>query len=188
MENKDISVLFRRLIRKSRKAGLFMFAMGTSWKHTDMDTSTRRQFLTKIHFMASDKDSSKTLLGDTRASELRDRGRAFGRFSFSASPDLVELQSAYIDKAQAMAALAEVGQGPAIGGGDDLPPVSVPASIFDLPVAPDEPTPREQIILDMFDDGASLNQISKAINDDRTGGKYNEEIKATVKKFKGTDL
>lgn len=46
-----------------------------------------------------------------------------------------------------------------------------------------EPTPREQIILDMFDDGASFNQISKQINEGRTGGPYNKEIKVTLGKF-----
>lgn len=46
-----------------------------------------------------------------------------------------------------------------------------------------EPTPREKIILDLFDEGASLNQISKTINEGRTGGPYNEEIKSTLARY-----
>ncbi len=41
----------------------------------------------------------------------------------------------------------------------------------------------EQKMIEMYQDGPSFNQISKAINDGRTGGSYNAEIKNTLSKF-----
>ncbi|MEE8307996.1 MAG: hypothetical protein V3R81_12075, partial [Gammaproteobacteria bacterium] len=59
----------------------------------------------------------------------------------------------------------------------DTPPPPPPPAPVAAP-EPTKPTPREQIILEMFGQGASLNQISKRINEDRTGGTYNKEIRA----------
>jgi DNA segregation ATPase FtsK/SpoIIIE-like protein len=98
MENRDIEILFKRLIRKSRKAGVYIFAMGTSWKATDMDTSIKRQFRTKIHFAASDPQSSHVLLGSRQAADIKEPGRAYARLPFSTAADLVEIQCVYLDK------------------------------------------------------------------------------------------
>ncbi|MCP4288700.1 MAG: hypothetical protein GY792_30470 [Gammaproteobacteria bacterium] len=57
-------------------------------------------------------------------------------------------------------------------------PVAVPAT----PPEP-EPTPREQVILDMWGEAASLNQISKRLNEGRTGSTYNKEIKSVLRQF-----
>jgi DNA segregation ATPase FtsK/SpoIIIE-like protein len=139
MDNPQIQVLVKRLIRKSRKAGIFIFGMGTSWKATDLDTAIKRQFRTKVHFAASDPESSRVLLGDKAAASLRDPGRAFARLPFGPAASLVEIQAAYLGKDEALAELSQ-------------------PSIFDLPVCKPE-TLAERAVYDAADRGASLREM-----------------------------
>lgn len=175
VENRDIEVLIKRLVRKSRKAGIYIFAMGTSWKATDMDTSIKRQFRTKIHFAASDVQSSQVLLGSRRAAELKEPGRAYARLPFGTSADLVEMQCVYLDKAEAMEFLT-------------------PQSIFELPVAAgDGPGLAEKALIDAYQNGESENQCYRIYHQvstgeswpegKRLGSQHTKQVKDVLRKY-----
>lgn len=153
MESKPIQAVFRRLIRKSRKAGIFLFALGTSWKATDMDSGIKRQFRTKVHFAASEPESSRVLLSDPRAAELKAPGRAYARLPFGTSADLIELQCAYVDKADVMGQLER-------------------PSILSLPVGPEISNAEamgESAVVDAYQDGNSLNECYRIYHQVTTG-------------------
>lgn len=154
LEDKDLQVSLRRLIRKSRKAGIYIFGMGTSWKHSDMDTSIKRQFRTKVHFAASDAMSSRVLLDSKIASELKVLGRAYARLPFGTSADLVEIQTPYIDKKEAMEVMA--------------------GSILDLPVArgANKPNLTEQAVIVRYQETGSYGEAYRTWHQVAKGKPY----------------
>jgi len=173
LENTDIETILRRLIRKARKAGIYIFGMGTSWKHSDLDTSIKRQFRTKVHFAASDGDSSRVLLGTKAAADLKNVGRAYARLPFGvgAAADLVEIQTAYVDKAEV---LERMNQG----------------SIFHLPVSNTGPTLAEKAVLDARQNGTGLkecyriyHQIENGNRPQSVGGNQTALIKEILAKW-----
>lgn len=140
--DKDIQIILKRLIRKSRKAGISLFGMGTSWKHTDMDTSIRRQFRTKVHFGASDEASSRVLLGTNDANDLKVIGRAYTKLPFGMSNDNkpVEMQAVWVDKVDVMNRLNH--------------------TILDLPTSPvaARPSMAEKAVIDAHKSGTGLKE------------------------------
>jgi hypothetical protein len=155
MEDPKIETILKRLIRKSRKAGIYIFGMGTSWKHNDLDTSIKRQFRTKVHFAASDVDSSRVLLGANDAAGIKEVGRAFARLPFDLSSDLVEIQTPYIDKAE----------------------VYQHMSILDLPVSSlQKPTLAEQAVINAKNEGSGLKECYRIYHQIENNG----EVPASV--------
>lgn len=143
LQDKDIQVILKRLIRKSRKAGIYLFGMGTSWKHSDMDTSIRRQFRTKVHFGASDKASSRVLLGTNDANDLKVIGRAYTKLPFGMSADNkpVQMQAVWVDKADVMNRMHN-------------------HTILDLPTSPiaERPSMAEKAVIDARKRGTGLKE------------------------------
>ncbi len=147
LENKDIQTILRRLVRKSRKAGIYIFGIGTSWKHSDMDTSIKRQFRTKIHFAASDPTSSHVLLGTNDASELKHIGRAYAKLPFGMSENNkpVEMQAIWVDKAEVMNRLGQ-------------------NTILDLPTSQGtRPDLAEQAVIDARQKGTGLKECFRIL-------------------------
>ena len=158
LEDKQIEIILRRLIRKSRKAGIYIFGMGTSWKHSDMDTSIKRQFRTKVHFAASDVQSSRVLLDSRVAADLKVPGRAYARLPFGTAADLLEIQTPYIDKVEAMKMM---------GSG----------SILDLPVKEQaKPTMSEQAVINAYQETRSYAEAYRIWYNLEKGKSYQGDI------------
>jgi DNA segregation ATPase FtsK/SpoIIIE-like protein len=164
LDNKAIEAALRPIILKARKYGLFAILGGQDWKASSVSTTIRNQFCTRVHFKALDETQSRVLLRHPDAAHINTPGRGY---AIIPGREIVEFQAPRIAAAAIIAAVGE------------RQPAAAPQP---LPAAP-EPTPREQIILDLWDEGASFNQISKRINEGRTGGTYNDEIKGILKKF-----
>lgn len=136
MEHGDISQVMSRLIWTARKAGIYFFGMGTTWRSKDFNISIREQFKTRIHFSTTEKASSRILLDSPVATELNAVGRAFIKMPQRILTDLIEVQVAYIDKGM----LIETRQG----------------SIFDNPVV--GPSMAEAAALKANKEGKSLRE------------------------------
>ena len=165
-EHKDIQVTARRLIRMSRKFGIYLVAVGQSWKHTDLDTSIRRQFRTAVHFAARDAGSSRTLLNAPDAVNISQQGRAFAALPFGLASDLIELQTPYLDLATVMAVLERQHQpsGPA----EPLPVI--------------EPTTEETQILELVAQKKSISAIATEVYGSK-GGPQNAKVRNVIEKF-----
>ena len=137
-----------------------------------MDTSIKRQFRTKIHFAANDASSSRVLLDSKVAADIKKPGRAYARLPFNTAADLVQVQTAYIDKAEVW----EMMNG---------------HTILDLPVSEaTTPSFAEQAVLDAAKNGTGLkecyriyHQLIKGEPPTSAGGNQNKIIKNILAKW-----
>ena len=165
-EHKDIQVTTRRLIRMSRKFGIYVVALGQSWKHSDLDTSIRRQFRTAVHFAARDAGSSRTLLNAPDAVNISQQGRAIAALPFGLAPDLLEIQTPYLDLATVMAVLERRQH--------------MAGPLEPLPIV--EPTEEEAQILELAGQEKSVSAIAAEVYGSK-GGPQNAKIRGVLEKF-----
>jgi DNA segregation ATPase FtsK/SpoIIIE-like protein len=174
--SKPMAHQLTELILQAGKYGIWLLLSGQNWKAKNVDTTIRDQFSSRFQLKAMDWRQAGILIPDSGAEEFDVKGRA--AIVLPGAARVQTIQTPLIDEAT----IATV--------------AGRPKRAIDMEwmVAPDEddtgadePTTREQKILEMSDDGYSLNQISRAINNDKVGGKYNLKIKAVIEKFRGDE-
>jgi hypothetical protein len=99
----------RRGVQQARQYGLYYVVSGQSANHRVIETQTRDQFSTRLCFRTS-PTSSRVVLDDGGASDIRNKGRALAQL---VGRELQEIQGLYVDKGEFIKALA--------GGGPRFP-------------------------------------------------------------------
>lgn len=174
-DSKQMAHQINSLILQAGKYGIFLILSGQNWTAKNIGTTTRDQFSSRFQMKAMDRYQANILISNSGAEQFTTKGRASVLLPGAVAP--VQIQTPLIEE-ETISQAASFRQRQT----DDL------RRLFEDEPEQGEMTPREQIILDMFDAGESLNSISKEINDGRIGGTYNAEIKTTVKKWRNMDL
>lgn len=128
----------RDVVQTARQYGIYLLLAGQSAKATVIDPEIRDQFSSRFCFHTS-PPSSRVVIDDSRAADIRDKGRAVAQL---VGTDLLELQGPWIAKDEFMAALA---------GGGPRYPMPAPAE-----VVPDDLTEQ---VRDMRNRGMTRRQI-----------------------------
>ena len=161
--NKEIVSRLVRLGQGTRKYGLFCCLGGQNWNADDIPTKLRNNFSTRIQLKAMSKTQSRIMLEDSAAAAITQPGRAWAVLP---GRPLCEVQTPFVDKetlAASLIGLAAMGARPKI-------------------------KPVEQMICEMYQNGASLNVCYRRLYEVRQGkslsykpNKRNrEEIKGLV--------
>ncbi|HEY83699.1 MAG TPA: hypothetical protein G4N96_01100 [Chloroflexi bacterium] len=164
--NAAIHDLLAQSVIQLRKTGVFLFLAGQEMSSKSMRPMIRRQLSSRIAYHVGDHWQAQGLGIGKEAVYLNTKGRAWTIFP---GRQKALVQTPFVDAAAIEGLLERAGRA------GKTPSTAMPTR------AEPEPTPREQTILQMWDDNASLNQISKEINGQR-GGTYNNEIKEVLKK------
>lgn len=161
--NKVLAQMLTLQILRARKYGIMAILGGQSWKASEVDTTTRGQFSSTIHFHARDKSSSTVLLGSGIAADITQRGVAFAVLP---GRPMIEFLSPNISLASAMREIGGTG------------PTQV-----EMPTLPEpEPDQLERAILDRAANGESYNKIAMDLLGSR-GGHQTSKIKDILAKF-----
>jgi len=166
--NAAVHNLLAQSVIQLRKTGVFLFLAGQEMSSKSMRPMIRRQLSSRIAFHVGDHWQVQGLGMGKEVVELNAKGRAWTVFP---GRQKALVQTPYVAPTAIEGLLERAGRGSQ----------SVAAAAAAMP-APAPPTPREQTILQLWQAGKSLNQISMAINNGRRGGTYNKEIKATLEK------
>lgn len=160
MLNQDgISEPLRAGVQTARQYGIYYLLSGQSAKARVVDTQIRDNFSTKICFRTS-PSSSRVVIDDSAANELREKGRAWVQLP---GRELTQMQGAWIDKQSFIGALSN-------GGARHPQPE---------PVKP-EPDERAQKILNMWgQEGMSITAIANEIYGSH-GGQQNRLIQKVI--------
>jgi hypothetical protein len=165
-DNPAIHNLLARIILQLRKTGIFLFLAGQEMNKDAMRPKIRRQLGSRIAFHVADHWQSQGLGFGSETKALNIIGRAW---TILPGQQKMLVQAPFIEPTAIEPALQRAGRLSNEAAAEMPPPAA--------------PTPRQKIILQLYHNGASLNQISKTINNGRTGGTYNIEIKAAIQKF-----
>lgn len=109
LNDSNVGDGLRRGVQQARQYGLYYVVSGQSANHRVIETQTRDQFSTRLCFRTS-PTSSRVVLDDGGASDIKDKGRALAQL---VGRELQEIQGLYVDKGEFIKALA--------GGGPRFP-------------------------------------------------------------------
>jgi hypothetical protein len=139
LNQKGIGEPLRKVVQTGRQYGIYVLLAGQSAGYNVVQTQVRDNFSTRICFRTS-PTSSRVVLDDPRAFNLRSKGRAW---VMRPGQELVEIQGPYIDRDSFVNAL-----------GGDGPKYQMP--IVNL-------TTKEQQVLDLHDEGKSDTGIAREV-------------------------
>lgn len=168
LNDSDVGGCLRRGVQQARQYGLYYVVSGQSANHKVIETQTRDQFSTRLCFRTS-PTSSRVVLDDGGASQIKDKGRALAQL---VGQELCEIQGAYISRDEFVKALA--GGGPRFpmpetggNGGDNGGDGNQEQRIRDLAA---QGMSKRQICLDVFGyaGGAAFDAVSKVLSDTTT--------------------
>jgi hypothetical protein len=160
--DKDIAGYVKRLSQVGRKFGLYLIAGSQTWYSDEIASSLKANLSTSVQFYAKSKSQSRVLLEDSAAYNLLRPGQAYCRLPGQAG--LIELQA---PDAQSIVNTIPTPIDPKNQGNPTMPTMPSP-----------EPTPQEQLILDLFDEQAQQGEVNKAkISLEVFGGKGGNQYK-----------
>lgn len=164
LADKEIGAALKKQAWELRKFGVFQMLALTSVKGTVIDTDHRHQFSSKVQLHANDKGQARLLLDAIEAINFPP-GRAV--IDLPGLPPTV-VQTPYIHKRELRDLLRPASQ--------------LPAPPREWVIEPDEPTDKQQAVLDLWDAG-ELNERLIAGVVYGPGGRQEELVRRTLEKF-----
>lgn len=175
-ESKKLQRQLTHLVTFAAKYGIEIILSGQNWKTTNVDSTLRDQFSSRFQFKAMDRHQGAILIPDAAAHEITVKGRCF--CWIPERGEVLQMQTPYVSSEILQTVAKPVH--PILPG--DMPMWDISGDEDDR-----EPTPREKIICELYQSGASLKQISEQINEGRYGGWYYDKIREVLQKFELLD-
>jgi len=161
LNQKGIGEPLRAAVQTARQYGVYILLAGQSAKHSVVDTQIRDQFSTRLCFRTS-PTSSRVVLDDRSASDLKDKGRAWVQM---VGREMREVQGPFIEREEFLHALSNGGPK------HQMPLVSATTATAITTDATDDQIAQ---VLEMYRAGESKRAIQREVFGYEGGAAYNQ--------------